>query len=94
MNARRAGWWTGLVVAAMMAATVALGVAAYRGAGPASPQEVMERNRVAYHQGQHDPCATCAAVRDWARENPGRWPGDVLDAAEEGVKVVDPPPGD
>lgn len=92
------GWGQGLAVALLAAAAgVCVAALATRDAEP--PWAAALRNERP-HACDDPGCGHCESLRDWMRRNPGRHPGDILDAAESGAPVslptayAGPPPID
>ena len=66
--------------------SVAMGVAAYRAGEARTAAEGREED--VGHRGQHGAgCWACKAALDWAEANPGRRPGDLLEAADRGLEA-------
>lgn len=82
---RSPGWGQGLAVA-LLAAAAGVGVVAYSGRLDDPPWADAMRNERP-HACDDPGCGHCAALREWMRANPGRHPGDILDAAETGAPV-------
>lgn len=87
---RSPGWGQGLAVA-LLAAGAAACVAALATKDVEPPWADALRNERPHSCG--DPgCDVCGAQREWIRMNPGRYPGDLMDAAQEGREASLPIP--
>lgn len=87
----RADRWRDRVLAlaagAAMAAAGLMAADAMGRRGGESPDEAIARDALPHRCAEPD-CAWCAERRRWAEAHPGRYPGDIADAADLGLEAT------